>query len=296
MFNLKTEVEKVVQNKKAIGHFNIANLEMLQAVLLAGQTLSKDRGEQIPLIIGLSEGERKFVGSRQAVAFIKSWREEHNYPVFVNADHCHSFESAKEAGEAGFDAVVIDNSSLSFEENVEATRKAVTYLRGNFPEIILEGELGVIGKHSALLEKVPEEVKIGEEQLTTVAQAVGFVEETKVDCLAPAVGNIHGMLKNSFNPDLDIERIKEIKEVLETPLILHGGSGLRNEEIRKAVLAGMVVVHISTELRKAYSVAVKNLGQDFFVSHPDEVAPYKIMEPVIQKMTEVVKQKLELFS
>jgi len=296
MFNLKEEIERASQNEKAIGHFNIANFEMLQAVLSAGQELSQERGEQLPLIIGLSESERKFLGSRQMVAFIKSWREENNYPVFVNADHCHSFESVQEAGEARFDSIVIDNSELSLEDNIEKTKKAVIYTRGNFPEILLEGEVGVLGKHSALLEKVPEGVKIGEEQLTTVAQAVRFVEETGVDCFAPAVGNIHGMLKDSFNPDLDIERIREIAEGVGVPLVLHGGSGIRDEEVKKAISAGMAVVHISTELRKVYSWGVKDLAKDFFVAHPNEIAPYKIMEPVIQKMQELVKQKLELFS
>ncbi len=293
--NLKEEVAKASQNKQAIGHFNVANFEMLKAVLLAGQELSQEKGEHIPLIIGLSESERKFIGSRQAVVFIKSWREENNYPVFVNADHCHSFESVKEAGEDGFDSIVIDFSRLTVEENIKATKESVSYIRENFPGILLEGELGVIGEHSALLDEVPEKAVINKEQLTTVDEATMFTQETGVDYIAPAVGNIHGMLKNSYNPNLDIERIKEIKEKIKVPLVLHGGSGIRDEEMKEAVSAGMSVVHISTELRKAYSFGIKDLAGDFFVTNPDEVTPYKVMEPVIKKVQQVAKNKLELF-
>ncbi len=296
MFNLKTEIEKVSQNKKAIGHFNIANFEMLKAIFLAGQTFSQTKGEQISLIIGLSEGERKFIGARQVVPFIKSWGEENNYPVFVNADHCHSLESVKEACEAGFDSIVIDNSRFALEENIEKTKEIVAFVKVNYPSILLEGELRAIGEHSALLNNIPQEARIGEDQLTTAGEVFKFVEETGVDLVAPAVGNIHGMLKDSFNPDLDIERIKEIKEAVITPLVLHGGSGLKNREIEEAILAGIVIVHISTELRKVYSSEVQNLARDFFVSNPDEVAPHKIMEPVIVKLQQLVEKKLELFN
>ncbi len=295
MLNLKETIELAAQNKKAIGHFNISNFEMIKAVLAAGEELSQGKEEKVPVIIGLSESERKFVGSKQAVVFIKSWRDEHEYPVFVNADHCTTFESVKEAGEAGFDSIVIDNSSLPFEGNIKATAEAVTYIKGMYPEVVLEGELGVIGTHSALLDKVPEKAVVGKDHSTTVAEAVRFVQETGVGCFAPAVGNIHGMLKKSFNPNLDLERITEINETVGVPLVLHGGSGIREEEVAKAISEGMAVVHVSTELRRAYSSAVKKLMEDFFVNNPDEVTPYKIMKPVVEEVQMVAKKKLELF-
>jgi len=296
MFNLKVEVEKAIQNKKAIGHFNISNFEMLKAVLLAGQELSQEREETIPLIIGLSESERIFIGSYQAVAFVKSWREEHNYPVFINADHCRTLDSVDRAGKAGFDSIVIDNSNLSLERNIRLTKEAVLHMRKHYPRILLEGELGVIGSHSALLEELPKSIDVSKDQSTTVGEASRFIEETNIDFFAPAVGNIHGMLKKSFNPCLDIDRIKELVEALNVPLVLHGGSGIREKDVTDAIFAGMSIVHISTELRKSYSLGIQNLAKDFFVVHPDEVAPYKIMEPVVEKMKKVVKQKLELFS
>ncbi|MEA2112913.1 MAG: class II fructose-bisphosphate aldolase [Patescibacteria group bacterium] len=295
MLNLKETVELAAQNKKAIGHFNISNFEMLKAILSAGEELSQGKEDKVPLIIGLSESERKFIGSKQAVAFVKSWRDEHGYPVFVNADHCTTFESVKEAGEAGFDSIVIDNSSLTLEGNIKATAEAVAYIKGMYPEMVLEGELGVIGIHSALLDEVPEKAVISKEQSTTAVEAVKFAQETGVDCFAPAVGNIHGMLKRSFNPNLDIERITEINETVEVPLVLHGGSGIREEDVQKAIIEGMSVVHVSTELRKAYSSAIKELTKDFFVKNPDEVTPYKVMKSVVEEVQVVVKKKLELF-
>ncbi len=295
MFNLKKEIEEVVLNKRAIGHFNVANLEMLKGVFLAGQELSKEIGRSVPLIIGLSESERRFVGSRQMVAFVKSLREEHDYPIFINADHCHTLESVKVAAEEGFDSIVIDNSEFPLEENIKSTAEAVKFVKENYPDILLEGEIGVIGQHSMLLDEVPEKVVINQNQLTTVEDALKFVQETGVDCFAPAVGNIHGMLKNSFNPNLDIERIKEIADAVKVPLVLHGGSGIKEEDVKQAILSGMAVVHVSTELRRAYSLAVQNLNEDFFESHPDEVTPYKIMASVVVRVQEVVRYKLELF-
>jgi len=294
MFDLKTEIEKVSQNKTALGHFNIVNFEMLKAIFLAGQVFSQRKGEKVPFIIGLSEGERQFIGVRQIGSFIKSWREENNYPVFINADHCHSLESVKEACEAGFDAVVIDNSKFSLEENIEKTKEVVKFVRINYPKVLLEGELGEIGEHSALLNRIPVEAKIGENQLTTAGEVFKFVGETQVDLVAPAVGNIHGMLKDIFNPDLDIERIKEIKEAVNTPLVLHGGSGVKSREIEDAILAGVAIVHFSTELRKVYSLEIQNLAKDFFVTNPDEVVPYKIMKPVVDSLQRLIEKKLEL--
>jgi len=295
MLNLKQIIEQAAQNKQAVGHFNVANLEMLKATFLAGQELSKEVGRPVPLIIGLSESERRFVGSRQMVGFIKSLREEHDYPIFVNADHCHTLESVKSAAEEGFDSIVIDNSAFSLEENIKSTAEAVKFVKENYPDTLVEGEIGVIGQHSMLLDEVPEKVVIGQEQLTTVEDALKFVQETGVDCFAPAVGNIHGMLKNSFNPNLDIERIKEIADKVKVILVLHGGSGIKEEDVKKAISSGMSVVHISTELRRAYSLGVQNLNEDFFASHPDEVTPYKIMASVVVKVQEVVRRNLELF-
>lgn len=294
MFNLINEINKARENKRAIGHFNIANLEMLKAVLEAGQELSQGQDEKIPIIIGLSESERKYFGGKEFVNFIKSIQEDSAYPIFTNADHCQTYESAEKALQVGFDSLVIDNSRMPFQENIEATKRTCSILKSINPEIIIEGEIGFIGASSKLLDQIPEDVKISEETITQVPDAKMFVKETGVDLLSPAVGNLHGVLKNFLNPSLYIDRIKELSEETGTPLVLHGGSGVADEDIREAVEAGIVAVHFSTELRLAYRKGLCDLAEGYFLNHPNELAPYKYMKNVIGEVKQVVSGKLNL--
>src|SRR3989338_5927951 len=135
---------KAQKENRAIGHFNISNLEQLRAIMEAARKLNA------PVMIGLSEGERKFVGLKQAVALVKSFKEEYGLPIFLNPDHSHSVESACEAFDAGFDSVHIDLSKLSFEENVKGTKKVVDYIKSKNPEISVEGELGYLRGESQI--------------------------------------------------------------------------------------------------------------------------------------------------
>lgn len=281
MDNLKQIIKNADEKKVAIGHFNISNIEGLNAIFSAAKELNT------PVIIGASEGEREFIGTKQVVALVKSLREEFDYPIFCNADHCHSFESLKEAVDAGFDAVIFDGATLPIDENIEITKKCVEYAKNVNPDIIVEGELGYIGGSSKMLDGVPEGV-----EKTSVEDAKRFVEETGVDLFSPAVGNIHGMLKGSKNPDLDIERIKEISEACGIPLVLHGGSGITDDDFTASIDSGISVVHINTEIRVAYKEAMKRS----LAENPEEIAPYKIMDSVVKAMEEVVKRRLKLFS
>ena len=286
---MKTLKEYILDAEKkgiAIGHFNISNIEGLKAIFQAAKNLD------VPVIIGTAEGERNFIGTKQVVALVKSLREEYNYPIFLNADHTYSFDKVKEAVDAGYDAVIFDATGLSFEENIKITKQCVDYAKSVNPNIIVEAELGFIGKSSQVLEGIPEGVKITEEFLTKPEEAKKFVEETGVDMLAPAVGNIHGMLKGGKDPALNIARIAEIKKAVGIPMVLHGASGNSPEDIKAAIKAGMAVVHINTELRVAYRKAlVKSLQEN-----PDEVAPYKYLKDPIKAMSEVVEAKIKLFS
>ncbi len=286
---MKTLKEYILDAEKkgiAIGHFNISNIEGLKAIFQAAKNLD------VPVIIGTAEGERNFIGTKQVVALVKSLREEYNYPIFLNADHTYSFDKVKEAVDAGYDAVIFDATGLSFEENIKITKQCVDYAKSVNPNIIVEAELGFIGKSSQVLEGIPEGVKITEEFLTKPEEAKKFVEETGVDMLAPAVGNIHGMLKGGKDPALNIARIAEIKKAVGIPMVLHGASGNSPEDIKAAIKAGMTVVHINTELRVAYRKAlVKSLQEN-----PDEVAPYKYLKDPIKAMSEVVEAKIKLFS
>ncbi len=279
------EIVKDAENKKtAVGHFNISNIEGLWGIFQAARSLN------LPIIIGLSEGERDFVGVRQAVALVKSLREEFNYPIFINADHTYSLERVKEAVDAGFDAVIFDGAKLPIDENIKITKECVAYAKSKNPNILVEGELGYIGTSSKLLDKIPEGVSL--EHLTTPEEAARFVKETGVDFFSPSVGNIHGMLKGAPNPKLNIERIKEIREAAGVPLVLHGGSGISDDNFREAIKAGISTIHINTEIRLAYRDAVKN----FLDKNPEEIAPYKIMKGAVEAIGKVVSERLKLFN
>lgn len=282
--DLKKIIKQVEEEKRAIGHFNISNIEGLWGIFNAA------RGLNLPIFIGVSEGERDFVGVKQAAALVKSLREEFNYPIFLNADHTYSFERIKEVVDAGYDSVIFDGAKLPLEENIEITKKCVDYAKSVNPDILVEGELGYIGSSSKMLEEVPEGISL--ENFTTAEEAKKFVEETGVDLFSPSVGNIHGMLKKSANPELNIERIREIKEAVGIPLVLHGGSGISDENFTEAIGAGISIVHVNTEIRRAYKEAVEKS----FAEKPDEIAPYRLMKPAIEAIQKVVEQRLKLFS
>ena len=181
---------------------------------------------------------------------------------------------------------------MSLEENIKLTKECVDYARAKNPEIIVEGELGYIGTSSKILDAVPEGVSLGADDLVKPEEAKQYVEQTGVDLLAPAVGNIHGMMRSGADPALNITRVKEIREATGVPLVLHGGSGNSEEDFKQAIQNGVRIVHINTELRVAYRDALKLALQE----NPDEVAPYKILKPAVQAMEKVVEKKLRLFN
>lgn len=284
MRSLRRIIEQAEKNRIAIGHFNISDTEGLRGIFKAAS------GLKLPVIIGTSEGERKFIGPKQAVALVKSLREEYDYPIFINADHCYSFDSFKEAVDTGYDAAIFYGARLPISENITITKQCVAYAKSVNPEIIVEGELGYIGESSKLLDEIPEGVSA--DNLTIPEDAKKFVIETSVDLFSPSVGNIHGMLKHARNPKLDTERIMEIKKTTNVPLVLHGGSGISDEDFLSAIKAGISIVHINTELRLAYRDAVKLSLQE----NLDEIAPYKFMGPAVEMMQKVAEKKLKLFS
>ncbi len=287
MKTLGEYIAEAETKKVAIGHFNVSDTEGVWAVFRSAE------GLKLPVIIGVSEGERDFIGVRQISALVKSLRETYNYPVFLNADHTYSVERVREVVDAGFDAVIFDGSSLTLEENINLTRECVSYAYQINPEMLVEGELGFIGKSSKLLDEIPAGVDLSSEGLTKPEVAQQFAEATGVNLLSPAVGNIHGMLKGvAANPKLDIERIKLIRQMAGVPLVLHGGSGSSVDDFRQAIKAGISIVHINTELRLAYRDAIKLSLQE----NPDELAPYKFMKAGVTAMQKLVEEKLKLFN
>lgn len=270
----------------AVGHFNVADLVLLKAVFGAAKEL------RVPVIVGASEGERGFMGVSQVAALVRSLRDEFGFPIFLNADHTHSLTSAEEAARAGFDSVVFDRSALPHEENVSRTREAVAALKAINPSILVEGEIGDVGSGSEIHETMSARVT----GLTTAEEARQFVTETGVDILAPAVGNMHGMSKSMVRGEskqhLNIERIAAIKAAAGVPLTLHGGSGTDDDDFLRAITAGISIIHINTELRVAWRRSL----EDSLARTTDEVVPYKILPPVVEAVTQVVKSRLRLFN
>jgi fructose-bisphosphate aldolase class II len=286
MLSLREVLTQAQERGVAVGHFNIADLVLLQAVFASARELN------VPVLVGASEGERAFIGARQLAALVRSLREEFDSPIFLNADHTHSLASAVEAAKAGFDAIVFDLSTLPFDQNVRQTGEAVEALKGINPSILVEGEIGDIGSGSEIHEKAPDLAS----GLTSPEEARHFVEATHVDVLAPAVGNMHGLLASMVRGEtrkrLDIERIGRIKAAARAFLTLHGGSGTADEDLRQAIASGINIVHINTELRVAWRRGL----DDALAKQPDEIVPYKILPAVVESVKQVVGSRLRLFN
>ena len=286
MHVLRDVLEQSQKDGVAIGHFNIADMVLLKAVFASAQEL------KVPVLVGASEGEREFMGVRQLAALVRSLQEEFDFPIFLNADHTHSLVKAVDAAKAGFDTIVFDASALPFEQNVRQTREAVETLKSINPAILVEGEIGDIGTGSEIHEEAPDLAK----GLTTPVEAKQYVESTGIDILAPAVGNMHGMLKSMVQGEtrkrLDIARIAQIKSATRVLLTLHGGSGTDDEDLRKAIAAGINIVHINTELRVAWRHGL----EDALVKRPDEVVPYKILPFAVESVKQVARSRLRLFN
>lgn len=285
MKSLREVLDSAQKQNIAVGHFNISDSNQLNGIAGAARELN------VPVIIGVSEGEREFVGGRKAVAMVAAARDEFGIDIFLNADHAHSVEACKSAIDYGFDSVIFDGTKLSLEENIEKTKEVVAYARASGRDVIVESELGYIGTSSKMLDDVPEDVVL--DALPSADDALAFVEQTGVDALAPAVGNLHGMLKGRSNPSLQITLIESIRGALpETGLVLHGGSGLTDDDFKAAIAAGMNVVHINTEIRVAYRKGI----EEALAAKPDEVAPYRYLNGGRDALQSVVKERLALFN
>src|SRR5579862_1034311 len=286
MYALRTVLTRLEGEGSALGHFNVSDLVLLKAVLAAAGQI------RVPVLVGASEGEREFFGVRQLAAVVNSLREESDLPIFLNADHTHSLVKAIEAAKAGFDEIVIDFSALPFEQNVSGTKEALEAIKAINPGILVEGEIGDIGTGSEIHEKARKEFR----RLTTAEEASQFVHSTGIDVLAPAVDNMHGMVESMVQGEtkkrLDIERIVEIKKATQVFLTLHGGSGTNDDDFRKAIAAGLNIIHISTELR----VAWRRCLEASLAARPNEVVPYTILRPVVDSVAEVIGSRLRLFN
>jgi fructose-bisphosphate aldolase class II len=275
------------QQGKAIAHFNISNLDQARTICDVAEELKQ------PVIIGVSEGERGYMGVAMVRAIVDQLNQEYSVPIFLNADHTYSFEKVQEVVELGYDSVIVDGAKLPYEENVALVKKCVDFVREyenkTGRRVLVEAELGYIGQSSSLNTALPEGVS--DENLTTKEQAKDFVLRTGIDMFAPAIGNVHGMLIDAEEPKLHIDRLKEIMTTVDVPLVLHGASGNTDEDLKGSIDNGVAIVHINTEIRKAFRDGVARYVNE----HPQEVAPYKFGKEGQEEMRKVIHAKMSLY-
>ncbi len=274
--NMKNMLEKADNGKYAVPHFNINNLEWTRFILEECENL------KTPVIIGVSEGAGRYMGGFKTVAdMVKNLISYLNItvPVALHLDHGSSYESCVDAIDSGFTSVMIDASKHSIEENIKITKQVVDYAHAK--NVTVEAEVGAVGGEE---DGVADELAYAK-----VEDAVKLVQETGIDFLAPALGSVHGIYKGE--PKLDFERMVKIHELVKLPLVLHGGSGIPDELIKKAISCGICKININTELQIAWSEGVRK-----FLNEDNKVYdPRKIIKSGENSMKEMIKEKVTLF-
>ncbi|MDP2910367.1 MAG: class II fructose-bisphosphate aldolase [bacterium] len=261
--NLKDYLNKAKKEKRAIGQFNFSTLDQLRGILKAAQAMKK------PVILGTSEGELNYLGLEEVVALTEISKIKYNVFAFLNLDHGKDLDLIKRAVDYGFSAVHFDGSDLALEKNIEYAKKIVEYAHRK--NVLVEGELDAIG----------------EGRITSLEEAERFAKETRVDSLAIAIGNRHGYYKNV---KLNFGRIEEINKRLNVFLVLHGGSGIPDKDIKRAITLGIVKINVNTELRMAWKQSLIKILKS------REIKPYNILPKIEWAVQKKVEQKLKLFN
>jgi len=276
LVNTKAMLNKAKEEKYAIAQFNINNLEWTKYILEVCEEL------KYPVILGVSEGAIKHMGGVNVVAsLVKSLINDLNITVDValHLDHGSSLEICKKCIDAGFTSVMIDASSNSLEENINITKQVTEYAYSR--NVTVEGEIGKIGGT--------------EDEITNVSNnantedVIKYVNSTNIDSVAPALGSVHGPYKGK--PNLDFKTMQEIGEKVQIPLVLHGGSGIPDDLIKKAISCGINKINVNTELQQEWAKGVKEYLQE----NNEVYDPRKIINAGEKKLKQVVKEKLILF-
>ena len=260
----------------AVGAFNCNNMEIVQSIVRAAQA------EQSPVIIQASQGAIKYAGLEYISVLGRLAAEKAAVPVALHLDHGTSFEQAIQCIRAGFSSVMLDGSKLPFEDNVALTFAVIRVARA--VGVSVEGELGKIGG-------TEDDISVShrEAQLTDPGQAKTFVERTGVDALAVAVGTAHGVYQGK--PELDFDRLKKIAQLVGIPIVLHGSSGVSEEDIKRAIQYGVRKVNIDTDIRAAFMKGIKESLAEF----PGEIDPRKVLGPARKGMEEAIRGKMRIF-
>ena len=276
LVNFKEMLGKAKKEKYAVPHFNINNLEWTKYILEECQELN------IPVILGVSEGAAKYMGGFDAIygmvtGLIKDLSI--TIPVCLHVDHGGSLETCQKAIDAGFTSVMIDASKHELAENIRITKEVVMYAHSK--GVSVEAEVGHIGG--------TEDNITSTETNATLEECMELYKETQIDALAPALGSVHGFYKGE--PKLDFERMKAINEALPIPLVLHGGSGIPDEMIKKAIECGTSKINVNTELQASWSKAVR----EFLQENKEAYDPRKVIGSGEKALKETVRAKVQLF-
>lgn len=276
LVNSKEILLEAKKGHYAIPHFNINNLEWAKYILEEMEHLQK------PVILGVSEGACKYMGGFDViVGMVKGLIKDLNItiPVCLHVDHGTSFETCKKAIDAGFTSVMIDASKLPLEENIRVTKEVVDYAHSR--GVTVEAEIGHIGGTEDNITSTSNNARLDE--------CIALVKETNIDSLAPALGSVHGLYKGE--PNLDFKTMKEISEHLEVPLVLHGGTGIPEYQIKEAISCGINKININTELQIAWHDAVSK----FIEENPNSYDPRKVIGSGEKAIKEKVEEKVNLF-
>lgn len=281
MSKAKELLQKALNEGYAIGAFNAASLETLKAITNAGKKLAS------PLLIEASPGESNYVGIKNLVRLARTYEEELEIPIILNLDHGNDVSVIKKAVDEGFDYVHYDGSKTPFDENIKNAAEVVEYAHKK--NVLVEGEIDHIEGSSADHTKESSDLYAKKELFTKPEKAREFVEKTGIDTFASFIGNLHGVYANMIH--LDLKLLQEIREAIpNTFLSLHGGSGIYDEDVRKAIQTGIVKVNVNSEMRIAFKMTLQET-----LNNTDEIAVYKFMEKPISEVQKVVETKMRLF-
>lgn len=279
MYKNLIDLFKENEGKGAVGAFNVHCFEMLPAMIGAAQELG------VPVILQTSLGTAKYIGLEPLIAAVKAIAETSSISVALHMDHCKDIEALKEAIDLGYSSVMYDGSSLSLEENIKNTKEVTAYAHER--NVSVEGEVGSIGG-------AEEGVVVAKDKAmyTKPEDALYFAQSTGVDALAVSIGTTHGQYKSKAK--INYELLTELKAKLgNTGLVLHGGTGVSDEDMRRCVREGMKKINVGTELNKSYIEVVR----ETFTA--DDVTPLtslrNLLGPANDKIAEVVKEKASLF-
>ncbi len=276
LVNMKIMLQKAKEGKYAVGQFNINNLEWTKSILTAAEE------KKSPVILGVSEGAAKYMGGYNTVVnMVKGLMMDLqiSVPVAIHLDHGTTFENIKKAAEAGFTSVMYDGSHHPIEENIAVTKSVVEYAHSR--GLSVEAEIGTVGGN--------EDGIIGGINYADINECIRLVNETHVDCLAPALGSVHGPYVGE--PKLGFKEMEEIKNATNLPLVLHGGTGIPDEQIKKAISCGTSKINVNTENQIAFTKVVREvLAKDAKVYDPR-----KVIGPGAKAIIDVVKEKIDVF-